>query len=52
MAKPKPTYTEIEALMDKALSNPGKFSGMTYAEGVEYTCRWVLGLTSDVPMDD
>ncbi len=48
----KPTEHEIEEQIDEALNNPEKFSGMTYAEGVEDALRWVLGLKPEKPMED
>ena len=43
---------EIEEQIGEATDSDGKFSGMTYEEGVKNALEWVLEETEDKPMDD
>lgn len=48
----RPNDKEIENQMWKAVEEKGKYSGMSYEEGVEAALRWVLGESEDLPMED
>jgi hypothetical protein len=50
------TEEEIQEQIDKAMeqrhTDPGKWSGMSYEQGVEDALEWVLGSSDDAPMDE
>ena len=45
------TDKEIDEQIDLAVSNPGRFSSMTYEEGVRAGLEWIQGL-DEKPMED
>lgn len=44
------TEQEITQMIDEAYSNDGKFSGMTYEQGVVAALEWVMG--EENPLED
>ncbi len=50
---PRPTDTKMYDLLELTFDvPPGRFGGMTYEEGIRYTLEWVLGETSDAPLEE
>lgn len=52
----RPTDSQIEDVRDLALDytteNRTKFPGMTYEEGVEAALSWVMGESSENPLEE
>lgn len=46
---PRPTDEELAAAENLAVENDGRWSGMTYEQGVAATIQWVQG-NGDNPM--
>lgn len=46
------TEEEIQEMADKAADNKRNWSGMTYQEGVRAALDWVIGNTTDSPIED
>lgn len=47
------TEKEIKKVIDDAIDNPDKFSGMSYTHGVANALEWVIENTgSSDPMED
>lgn len=48
----KPTEEQIQEQADIAVDNNGKYSGLTYEDGVCAALNWVLGHNEVPPMED
>lgn len=46
------TQDEITELIEKAEDNQGKFSGMSYEQGIVNALEWVLDSEYENPMND
>ena len=45
------TDEEIQAVLDECLNPSGRFSGMSYEDGISAAINWITGHTTDGPLE-